>query len=155
MPAECAVAASSVVVLDPGGKGGGALGVAGECLPVGPFGGQGAVEAFDLAVLPGAVRLDELLPGAQCGDDLAQRPPVGPGVVGHHPLDPGNAVGGEVGRAAGEEPGAGAALLVGQHLGVGQPRVVIDQRVHAVIAELAGAVAGGLPGGAAVRPPAA
>src|SRR3954447_8515652 len=68
MPAECAVAASSVVVLDPGGKGGGALGVAGECLPVGPFGGQGAVEAFDLAVLPGAVRLDELLPGAQCGD---------------------------------------------------------------------------------------
>src|SRR3982751_814249 len=58
--AECAVAASSVVVLDPRGKGGGALVVAGEDLAVGPFGGQRAVEPFDLAVLPRAVRLDEL-----------------------------------------------------------------------------------------------
>ena len=52
---ECAVAAFSVVVLEPGGKGGGAVVVAGEDLPVGPFGGQGAVEPFDLAVLPWAV----------------------------------------------------------------------------------------------------
>src|SRR5690242_1022426 len=63
------------------GKGGGAVGVAGEHLAVGPFGLQGPVQALDLAVLPGAVRLDELLPGPELGDDLAQRLPVdnGPG----------------------------------------------------------------------------
>ena len=46
------MASSSVVVLEPGGKGCGAVGVAGVDAPVGPFGGQGAVEPFDLAVLP-------------------------------------------------------------------------------------------------------
>src|SRR3954465_1521403 len=71
-PAEGAVAASRVVVLDPGGKGGGALVVAGEDLAVGPLGDQGAVEPFDLAVLPGTVRLDELLPGTDRGAHLAQ-----------------------------------------------------------------------------------
>jgi hypothetical protein len=62
--AQCAVAASSVVVLDPGGKGSCAFVVPGEGLAVGPLGGQGAVEAFDLAVLPRAVRLGELLSAA-------------------------------------------------------------------------------------------
>ena len=39
-----------------------------EDLPVGPFGLQGPVEAFDLAVLPGAVRADEqLLDSEGCG----------------------------------------------------------------------------------------
>jgi len=61
LASECAVAAFSVVVLEPGCKGGSPVVVAGECLPVGPFGGEGAVESFDLAVLPGAVGLDELL----------------------------------------------------------------------------------------------
>jgi hypothetical protein len=41
---------------------------------------QGAVEALHLAVLPGAMRLDERLAGAETGDDLAQRVFVGPGV---------------------------------------------------------------------------
>ena len=53
------MASFSVVVLDPGCKRCGSVGVGEELLPVGPFGLQGAVEAFDLAVLPGAVRLDE------------------------------------------------------------------------------------------------
>ena len=65
LSSECAVASFSVVVLEPGCKGGGAFVVAGEDLPVGPLGGQGAVEALDLAVLPGAVGLDELLRGAE------------------------------------------------------------------------------------------
>lgn len=39
--------AFSVVVLDPGCKCCGALGVGGEGLPVGPFGLQGAVESFN------------------------------------------------------------------------------------------------------------
>ena len=65
------MAAFSVVVLEPGRKGSGALVVGGEDLAVGPLGGQGSVEPFDLAVLPGAVRADELLGGAQvCADRL-------------------------------------------------------------------------------------
>ena len=59
------MAAFSVVVLEPGRKGGCSLLVAGEDLPVGPLGLQGAVEAFDLAVLPGAVGLDELVLGTE------------------------------------------------------------------------------------------
>ena len=52
-------------------KGSGAFVVAGEGLPVGPLGGQGAVESFDLAVLPGAVRSDERLGGPKlCADSL-------------------------------------------------------------------------------------
>ena len=51
---------------------GGALGVAGEDLPVSPLADQCAVEALDLAVLPRAVRLDELLPGTEGADDLPQ-----------------------------------------------------------------------------------
>lgn len=58
------MAAFSVVVLDPGCKGGGPGVVAGEGLPVGPLGLQGAVEALDFAVLPWAVGSDELVFGA-------------------------------------------------------------------------------------------
>ena len=57
--------ADSVVVLEPRCKGLCPFGVAGEGLAVGPLGGQGAVEALDLAVLPGAVGLDELLLDAE------------------------------------------------------------------------------------------
>jgi hypothetical protein len=92
------VAASGVVVLDPGGKGGGAFVVAGEDLAVGPFGGQGAVEPFDLAVLPRAVRSDGLLPGPDRRAHGCLQLLVGEGVVGHGALDPVDAVGGEVGR---------------------------------------------------------
>src|SRR5215210_3274793 len=119
--AECAVASSSVVVLEPGRKGGGALVVAGEDLPVGPLGLQGPVQPLDLPVLPGAVGADELLPDAVGSAHLAQRPPVGPRVVGHQPLDAGDPPGGEVLEGPGQELGAGGARLVGQDLGVGQP----------------------------------
>jgi hypothetical protein len=68
--AECAVAALSVVVLDPGGKGCGALSVAGEGVSVGPFGLQGAIETLDFAVLPRTVRFDEHLSGTELGRDF-------------------------------------------------------------------------------------
>src|SRR5690242_1284896 len=113
MACQGAVASSSVVVLEPGGKGGGALGVGGVDASVGPLAGKGAVQALHLPVLPRAVRLDEYLFNAEVGADLAKGPAVGPGVVGHDPLDPGDAVGGEVGRGALEEGRAGDALLVG------------------------------------------
>ena len=53
--------ASSVVVLEPGCKGCAALVVACEDLPVGPFDLQCAVEAFDFAVLPGAMLVGTLM----------------------------------------------------------------------------------------------
>ncbi len=61
------MASVSVVVIEPGGKGAVPVVVAGEDLAVGPSGEQGAVEAFHLAVLPGAVWLDEDLPGPDLG----------------------------------------------------------------------------------------
>ena len=60
-----------VVVLEPGCKGGCALGVGGENPPVGPFALEGAVESFHFPVLPRAVRLDEDLAGAKIGADSA------------------------------------------------------------------------------------
>jgi hypothetical protein len=62
--AEGVVTSSSVVVVEPVVEGGSSLIVAGERLPVGPFGLQGAVEAFCLAVLPGAVGSDPAVLGA-------------------------------------------------------------------------------------------
>jgi hypothetical protein len=104
------VASLSVVLLEPGCKSLGSRGVAGEDLPAGPLGGQGPVEALELAVLPGAVGLDELLPGPDgghcCGEVVALA--VVQGVVAQDPLDPGDAVTGEVGGGPGQERGGGA-----------------------------------------------
>ena len=58
-----------------------------------------------------------------------------PRVVGEQPLHPGDAVDGEVPDRTGQEGRAGRALLVGQHLGVGEPEVVIDQGVQVVVAD--------------------
>jgi hypothetical protein len=66
------VASSSVVELEPGVKGSGAVIVGGEDLPVGPLGLEGAVEALDLAVLPGTVRPDEPLGDAMPRADLTE-----------------------------------------------------------------------------------
>lgn len=121
------MASFSVVVLDPGGKGGGACVVAGENLPVGPLGSQGAIEPLHLAVLPRTVRADEHLLGAKGEDYRADRVAVGPGVFGHYAFDPGDALVGEVGRGPGQEPGTGHPFLVRVNLGVRQTGVVIDQ----------------------------
>jgi hypothetical protein len=50
---------------------------------------KGSVEAFDLAVLPGAVRPDALVGGSELGDDVADSVGLGvaPVVVGHHAFD--------------------------------------------------------------------
>ena len=144
-----------VVELDPGGKGGGAFSVAGEDAAVGPFGGEGSVQSLDFAVLPGAVWLDELLPDAVRCADLAQRPAVGPGVIGDQSFDPGDAVRGEVGDRPLEERRAARSFLVVEGLAVGQAGVVIDQGVDAVVADLGMPVALDGPAGAAVSAPAA
>src|SRR4051794_8323301 len=142
-----------VVVVEPGGQEGGTVVVAGEDPGVGPLGTQGAAEAFDLAVGPGAVRADELLPGTDrcCGGGEVPGDPVVLGVVGDDPLD-GDAVAGVEGRGAGEEAGAGGALLIVEDLGVGQPGVIVHGGVDVVIAQPPGAA---WAGAAAVGAPAA
>src|SRR4029077_2496217 len=112
---EGGVGSSSVVVLEPGVEGVGACGVRVVAAPGGPFGLQGAVEAFDFAVGPGAVRADVALLRAERGDGVAERggAAVGERVVGEHPFDAGDAVGGEVRGGAEQERGGGGAGLVG------------------------------------------
>jgi hypothetical protein len=131
--------------------------VAGEDLPVGPLGGQGAVESFDLAVLPGAVRLDELVRGTQGRHrsfDVGALS-VAEVVVGDDPFDTGNAVAGEVFGGSQDESGAGGAFLVREDLAVRQAAVVIDHGVHVVVADPGSLLGSGRAHRAAVSLPAA
>ena len=70
-PCSQSVVSLAVAVVDP---------------PVCPLGLQGPVEAFDLAVLPGAVRPDREVTGPDLGESVSERSAVrvGPVVVGHH-----------------------------------------------------------------------
>src|SRR5690606_12321629 len=112
-------------------------------------------DQLDVAVLPGTVGRDELRLRPQIGQGLVDvaAGAVGEGVVGHHPLDPGDAHGGEVGRRPPQEPGAGLGLLIIVDLAVGQAGVVIDHGVDVVIADELVAVA--VASGAAVSEPTA
>src|SRR4051794_3171621 len=96
---------------------------------------------------------DELLSRSERGRRGGEVPgdPVVLRVVGEHPLDA-DAVAGVEGGGAGEEAGAGGALLIAEDLGVGQPGVVIDGGVDVVIAQAAGRAGSGA---AAVGAPAA
>lgn len=82
------------------------------------------------------MRLDELLYRTENRADAHEigAVAVGEGVVGHDPLDAGDALGREVDGCPLNERGAGRALLVGQDLGVHQPGAVVDERVHIVVA---------------------
>lgn len=143
----------SVVVLEPWRKCGVPVVAAGEDLPVGPFGLQGAVEAFGFAVGPRAVGLDEALHCSEVCHGLTERGGVAgsEGVIGDDAFDPLDAVAGEVARGAGEEPGRCCALLVGEDLGVADAGVVIDRDVDLVVTD---SIASNLFR-AAVGPPAA
>ena len=84
---------------------------------------------------------------------------VGGAVVGHHPLDP-DAAFGEPGHRAAQEADSGVGVERVEHLGVGEPGVVVDHHVHVLEAawrrggrrgalELAAAVADDAVAGAA------
>jgi hypothetical protein len=94
----------------------------------GSFRLQGAVGSLDLPVLPRAVRFDEDLSGVELAD-VGDRPPGCPDVVGRDPFDFGDAMGMEVG---GPTANAVGPLLVGQNLGVRQPRMIGDERMYLV-----------------------
>lgn len=119
--ADAVVCAFIVVVVEPGVECCGPRVVVGEGLPVGTFDGQRAVEAFDFAVLSGAVGFDEPLLGAEGGDGVLERRgvPVAPGVVGDDFSDLDAVLREEPGGAT-QEPCSGGTLLVGQDFGIGQ-----------------------------------
>lgn len=144
-----------VVVVDEVWQSGCALVVAGEDLAVGPFGGEGAVESFDFAVLPWAVWSDEFVFDVAFSEELAESGAVAvaPGVVGDESFDAGDAVGGEELESAFDETGAGVGAFVGEDLAVGEAAVVVDDGMDVVVAGSVCAVA--VTVGSAVSAPAA
>ena len=122
-----------VVVLEPVWQGSAAVVVGSVDEPVGPFACHGLVEAFDLAVGAWPVGLCfEVSDAVVCEEpaDLVAAD-VGPGVVGHQSLG-GDAVVAVEGEGALEEADDRRCLLVVVDLGVGEPTVVVDDRVHDV-----------------------
>src|SRR5207253_3161841 len=78
-----------------------------------------AVRAWSAGLDPQVAQAELLAGGA------VRTRAVGRAIVGHHPLDP-DAVLGEPGDRALEERDRAARVEVVEHLGVGEPRVVVD-----------------------------
>src|SRR5438876_5132817 len=102
---------------------------------VGPAGEQRADEALGLAV-----RLWTIGAGAQVADaeraagERVQRGDVGGPVVGQQALDR-DPVAGVVGARSAQEANRRLRLLVRQHLGIGEPAVIVDRDVHELPAD--------------------
>src|SRR5699024_3168799 len=111
--------------MEPVGVGGGTVFVAAVRLGVGPFLGQGAVEAFDFAVGLGLVRSGVAMLDGLAESVIEQPRPVTGAIVGHD-CGHGDTRLGEEGVGALPEAGGSFLTLIGQDLGIGQPRVVID-----------------------------
>jgi hypothetical protein len=119
LAAECGVAAMVIVVVEPVGEGGDAVGFGGVGVRVGPFVEQGPVEPLHLAVglwPVGAGPFVADLVAERGGEQLGD---VAAAVVGQDPAD-GDPAAGEVGVGAGPECGRGLFLLVGEDLAVGE-----------------------------------
>ena len=119
------MAAVVVVGVEPGGESVASLGVGAVGVGVGPFVGQGAVEAFDFAVGLGPVGAGAFVGDvrAEGGGEVAGS--VAGAVVGQDAGD-GDCVVGEPGVGASPERGGGVAAFVGEQFGVGQPGVVVQ-----------------------------
>ena len=135
-----------IVPVEPSGHVGGPLlgGMVG--FGVEPLAQGGLDEALGLSVGAGPVRPGCDVAGADCDEGVLEGPAVGvgKGVVGHDALDA-YAAAGEPTDGTVEEAGASLAALVGQDLGVGEARAVVDGDVQVLPAEAslaAGAIAG-------------
>ena len=110
-----------------------------------PFFEERAVEALHLAIGLRPEGTSEDLPDAEQGGGFTKEvgSAVDEGVVSHDALDDG-APGSEEVSGAHQECRTGVSALVGMNLGVGQTAVIVDRRVHVVVAT-SGAVAPRLP----------
>ena len=113
----------------------GAFGVAGPGLSVGPFAGEGAVVALDLAVGLGAVGPGPFVSGLRQRQRGRERErAVAGAVIGEHSADAADAVAAEELHRPRPKRRGGGALLVEQLFGVGQPRMVIERGVQVDVA---------------------
>ena len=130
-----------VVVPEPAVKGGCPLPARAVDRAIGPTGEQRADESLRLAVGLGPIGAGAAVPDPEpAAGEGVQRRDLGRAVVAQEPLDPDPAALVEGERAL-EEADRGRRLLVRQHLGVGEPAVVVDADVHLLVAELAPALA--------------
>ncbi len=117
-----------VVDVEPACKSTGPVGLSAVGPDVGPLLHHGPVEALHFSIGLGPVGAAvAVLDGPQ--GLVEEGSPVAKGVVGEHPLDH-DALGGEPGLGPAPEGGCRPSLLVGQDLGVGQARVVVDGGVQ-------------------------
>jgi hypothetical protein len=141
LTAESAVPPMAIVVVQPAGKGRRAesRGQIGE--GVGPFTQQGLDEAFRLAVRLGSVgareTLGQALRPAARSDEVGA---IGIAIVAQDALGL-DAAPAKPRQGPAQEPNDGGRSLVGQHLGIGQARTVIDTDVDKLPADPAGALA--------------
>ena len=129
-----------VVKVEPAGQRRGSILGAGEGPGIGAFAHDGLNEALGLAV--GARRVGLGAQVAQAGGDTGVAEgmaAVGAAVVGHDALD-GDAVAGEPGERPAEEGGGAGLALVGQDLGIGQARGIVDRDVQGLPANAVMAV---------------
>ena len=129
-----------VVKVEPAGQRRGAVLGAGEGPGIGAFAHDSLNEALGLAV--GARRVGLGAQVAQAGGDTGVAEgmaAVGAAVVGHDALD-GDAVAGEPGERPAEEGGGAGLALVGQDLGIGQARGIVDRDVQGLPANAVMAV---------------
>src|SRR3954454_3007805 len=119
------------------------------CAGIGPFAQGRLDEALDLAVGFWGVGPGALVSDAQATQGLGVAPGFEGGpVVGHDPLDR-DAVALEETQGVEQEGEAGAALLAGADLGVGEPGVVVDGQMQVLLAKVLPAKV--LPANAAAR----
>ncbi len=117
--------------------------------------GQQPIEPLHFAVVARRVGADSLVPAGEGFHALGEIPSL---VVGTDLVQPGDAVGGEERPGPAEEPDRGHCLLIGEGLGIGQPREAVRGAVQVGVADLRPGPTLGLLGCSAAmavsRPPA-
>src|SRR5579863_1730986 len=115
-----------VVAMEPAVKGSGSSCLAAVGPDVSPLLQEGPVEPLDLSIGLGSVGPAVAMENPCLLEGLVEEdPPVGAGVVGHHPLDD-DPVGPVERLRPAPEGGGGGTGLIGQDLGVGQAGTVVD-----------------------------
>ncbi len=116
---------------------------------VGPLGGEGAIEPFDLAVGLRPVGAGPFVDdaGTECSSEFLGA--IAGSVIGQDACD-GDPMVGEEGPSAGPEPGRGVLAFICEDLGIGEPGVVVDSVVQVGVAHPGAGLSTGLTADLAV-----
>src|ERR1700687_1130583 len=130
-----------IVELQPGAESGTAVGGVGIGVGIGPFAQQGLNHAFGFAVSLRAIGTSAFSGDAEPAAGFAKRSrAVSAAVVSQDPLHADAAVA-EFAHCAQPEGVGGVALVIGQDLGVGIARTIVDGDVHILQADATQGVA--------------